>query len=411
MGILGPAQPYLAQIVGVLNEEINFIWTGRGVGSCLAAVMTGLVFKSLLRQKWQKLSFLGTFILCAGVFVGLVPWVSSFTILLPALLTAGFCASAFNVGNSALTVFMLGPERSPPFMHALNAFVGVGFMLGSLIVRPFLPEISEDTSICGQVQEQTEFNQTLSDVEVRYVPDIPSNPMFFTVPPIVWPFLIIAIIHIVTGLGFIALALVRCALPEYEKPLVKGDAEVSVKKEKLENSSLKHPYVVLLLTFIYFAISGGMEGFFVSQSYTFGICGPHTLEPSQASSLTTVYFSCFLAGRLFGIFLSSHLKPQVMILVSQGGCFLSALMLVKMAGWQLEALFIFTGTMGFFISLQFASGFSWLAKHMDMAGKISSIPSFGVNFGWLTFPPIAGVIFFSWIGPMGIYSDQGVKLS
>ena len=83
MGILGPAQPYLAQMVGVLNEEINFIWTGRGVGSCLSAIMTGLVFKSLLRQKWQKLSFLGSFILCAGVFVGLVPWFSSFTILLP----------------------------------------------------------------------------------------------------------------------------------------------------------------------------------------------------------------------------------------------------------------------------------------------------------------------------------------
>ena len=64
MAILGPAQPYLAQNVGVLNEQINFIWTGRGVGSCLAAIMTGLVFKSLLRKRWQKLVFLGSFILC-----------------------------------------------------------------------------------------------------------------------------------------------------------------------------------------------------------------------------------------------------------------------------------------------------------------------------------------------------------
>ena len=85
MAILGPAQPYLAQNVGVLNEQINFIWTGRGFGSCLAAVMTGLVFKSLLRKRWQKLLFLGSFILCAGVFVGLVPWVTSFKILMPGL--------------------------------------------------------------------------------------------------------------------------------------------------------------------------------------------------------------------------------------------------------------------------------------------------------------------------------------
>ena len=85
IAILGPAQPYLAQAMGVLNEQINFIWNGRGVGCCLASVMTGLVFKSLLRKKWQKLLFLGAFILCAGVFVGLVPWVTSFSILMPGL--------------------------------------------------------------------------------------------------------------------------------------------------------------------------------------------------------------------------------------------------------------------------------------------------------------------------------------
>ena len=83
ISILGPAQPYLAQNVGVLNEQINFIWTGRGVGSCLAAVITGLVLKSLLKRTWHKPIFLGSFILCAGVFVGLVPWVTSFKILMP----------------------------------------------------------------------------------------------------------------------------------------------------------------------------------------------------------------------------------------------------------------------------------------------------------------------------------------
>ena len=91
--------------------------------------------------------------------------------------------------------------------------------------------------------------------------------------------------------------MLRCALPEYEKPLVKDESELSLKKEKSDNSKLKHPYVVLLLTFVYHAVSGGIEGFFVSQSYTFGICGPHKLEPSKAAALTTVYFSCFLAGR------------------------------------------------------------------------------------------------------------------
>ena len=82
IGILGPTQPYLASIVGVAKEQINFIWTGRGVGSCVATLLTGMVFKRFVRRKWQKLGFLAASVLSSGVFIGLVPFVSSFGSLL-----------------------------------------------------------------------------------------------------------------------------------------------------------------------------------------------------------------------------------------------------------------------------------------------------------------------------------------
>ena len=37
--------------------------------------------------------------------------------------------------------------------------------------------------------------------------------------------------------------------------------------------------VLFLLAFFFFASSTGMEGFFQSQIFTFGICGPHRLVP------------------------------------------------------------------------------------------------------------------------------------
>ena len=63
MGILGPTQPYLAaQVkelisgktlfkVGVPNHQISFIWTGRALGNCLAAVLASFVFR------WKILHF------------------------------------------------------------------------------------------------------------------------------------------------------------------------------------------------------------------------------------------------------------------------------------------------------------------------------------------------------------------
>ena len=82
IGILGPTQPCLAHIVGVPKEQVNFIWTGRGVGSCIATMLTGMVFKRLVRKKWQKLGFLAASVLSSGVFIGFVPFVSSFGVLL-----------------------------------------------------------------------------------------------------------------------------------------------------------------------------------------------------------------------------------------------------------------------------------------------------------------------------------------
>ena len=82
MGILGPAQPYLAAMVGVTNEEINLIWTLRALGSCLATLLTGMVFKTYVEKQGMKLAFLGLCVLLAGVFMGLVPWTSSFYVLL-----------------------------------------------------------------------------------------------------------------------------------------------------------------------------------------------------------------------------------------------------------------------------------------------------------------------------------------
>ena len=80
--------------------------------------------------------------------------------------------------------------------------------------------------------------------------------------------------------------------------------------------SNKHAYkskLIYILAFFYFTFSCGMESFFQSQTFTFGICGPHQLKPKevrlltcssisyysviQAAVLTTVYFSCFLLGR------------------------------------------------------------------------------------------------------------------
>ena len=70
-------------------------------------------------------------------------------------------------------------------------------------------------------------------------------------------------------------------MPVYE---AEKDKTVQEKKEKKENKqSLSPVQVTLLYTlgFIFFAASTMVEGFFSSQIFTIGHCGPHALPPRK----------------------------------------------------------------------------------------------------------------------------------
>ena len=106
------------------NHQISFIWTGRALGDCMAAVVISIVFRfatclvlrhSFFRRfickSWQKLAFLALCLLLSGGFGLLVPLISSFPLLLPALLGAGFFIGSYNTANNSLVVYMLGPDK------------------------------------------------------------------------------------------------------------------------------------------------------------------------------------------------------------------------------------------------------------------------------------------------------------
>ena len=121
--------------VGVPNKQITFIWTGRALGTCIAAVITSFVFRLYIRKSWQKLTFLAFGLLGTGFFVLLIPWITSFCFLLSALLLVGFSLGCFDSADNSLFVYMLGPDRSAPFIQSLHAAVALGFTLGGFCMK------------------------------------------------------------------------------------------------------------------------------------------------------------------------------------------------------------------------------------------------------------------------------------
>jgi len=413
MGVLGPTQPFLATQVGVPNKQINFIWTGRALGTCIAAVITSFVFRLYIKKSWQKLTFLAFGLMGIGFFILLIPWITSFWLLLSSLLLVGFSLGCFDSADNSLFVYMLGPDRSGPFIQSLHAAVALGFTLGSLLVHPFLPPATQSNTICQDLglhpsshhllnmsinltsEEENTITVISEDVDIHL-----SHPWLHNIPDLAWPFIIIALGNLITATAFLVLALLGLPMPQFYDMV--STSEEAPKNEQ-KGGNLRHPNLILVLSFFYFTFSCGLEAFFQSQSFTFALCGPHLFPPSQAATLTTIYFSSFLTGRFSGILLSNFVSTTTIILCSQVGCVLSSLFLAFCAGWLREALYLGTAAMGFSVSTMFASGYSWLAEQVDLTGSRGGVVFLGANFGWLIFPPIAGAVIFAGPWSVGLF--------
>ena len=119
---------------------------------------------------------------------------------------AGVFLGCLDTASNSLVVWMLGPERSPPFTQSLHAMVAMGFVLGSLLVRPFLPDREQDRMICDRlrhdnlslISESHDGAQTARQDNLQVAAQ--------SVLPLGWPFFIICLIHAFTALAYLALS-------------------------------------------------------------------------------------------------------------------------------------------------------------------------------------------------------------
>ena len=127
--VLGPTQPYLARNTGVEIDTINLVWTFGFFGYMVGSLATGFIFKQYCRRDRDKLIFLWATIFLTGVsnchnrlfqiklkifqaLMIVLPFTSSFAVLVTARLVQIMCLGAFCTADASLIVYLLGPDKS-----------------------------------------------------------------------------------------------------------------------------------------------------------------------------------------------------------------------------------------------------------------------------------------------------------
>lgn len=73
MSALGPSQPYLAFLVGVDVDIVNFVWSVSGISGIVIAVFIGVFYKKMQDSDKKKMA-LGCFCeVVAGIMTACIP--------------------------------------------------------------------------------------------------------------------------------------------------------------------------------------------------------------------------------------------------------------------------------------------------------------------------------------------------
>jgi len=244
--VVGPTQLYLAQNLGVGVGTVNLVWTFGFAGYFVGALAAGFVFKRYFTTPLAKVSFVGGNMFVTGLMTVTLPFIRSFPLLALARIVQYVALGAFNAADASMIVFTMGPIKSRPFTNGYHASVGVGFLVGTFLVRPFLPaeataEASRDV-VCNAEQNEAEEPQVY---ELEFLGGIQK---------VAYPFMIAGAWAMAVSLIYLVLGLSSLKMPRYYEEVADGE-----KAESHANRQVLHWRALVFLVGVYYFISCGIE--------------------------------------------------------------------------------------------------------------------------------------------------------
>ena len=117
------------------------------------------------------------------------------------MLVVGVFLGSLDTASNSLVVYMLGPALAPPLTQSLHAMVALGFVLGSLLIRPFLPDTGH-TGDTGEVCRPYLHTANTTNTSLTVDTVMEDGQL----PDLVTPFTIIFIIHAISAAAYLSLS-------------------------------------------------------------------------------------------------------------------------------------------------------------------------------------------------------------
>ena len=156
------------------------------------------------------MTFIGAAIGLNGLIICVLPFLRTFGVLVAVRCAQNVLLGAFITADASIVVYTMGPHKSRPFTNALHAMVGVGFLFGTFLVRPFLPAdataAKDRDEVClGTTSNSNSTSAAAAAVAVDAPDAVVEDEYLWGVQKIAWPFLITGLWSILCSFGYVVL--------------------------------------------------------------------------------------------------------------------------------------------------------------------------------------------------------------
>ncbi len=125
---LGPTLKFIEENTGAATASLGLLFTLRSGGYLVGSLLGGRLYDSLPGHR-----LLGIAILTGAIGLGLIPQISSFTIIIALMLLIGLSEATLDVGSNTQLVWVHG-ARSGPYLNGMFLFAGIGGTLSPLLL-------------------------------------------------------------------------------------------------------------------------------------------------------------------------------------------------------------------------------------------------------------------------------------
>jgi len=355
----GPTLPTLAYNIGVTIQDISFVIPARAIGYLVGSFASGFILEKVNQRFVMFICLLST-----SVGLLLIPRMQLVILLAVVMSTIGLTMGVLDTGGNVMCLQVWG-KKSEPYMQVLHFCFAFGATIGPLVAQPFIMEAGTvNTSLHASLNVSNSVSE--------------SNVKRFT--GVTWAFVICSCITFLVSLLFLGLSFLK-------------NKTVTSQSDTTANEGRVFRMKMICLLFFFFMIYVGMEVAFGLYIYTFAINYSTAWTKDLATTLNTVFWGTFAAGRFGCIFVTRCLRPNTILRCDLIGTLISVVLLICYPLFDQSASFLLWGAVslyGLSIASIFPTGISWAEQYITVNGAAAGTLVVGGALGEMILPLLVG---------------------